>query len=212
MIIIMNISVIELSKIFGSRAKAQEIVLLLAGAKPVVRQGFYSDELDPVVMFCNNNNIHIVRSKFLVRIEDNHAQFSNKGRVQRIIKRDIIESMTDEYKGMFFLYLSLNRTLAEQAAYSEENQDHKSLGLLLGYPECCIKYFDDNFSEQNTDLEQTSSNPYTKLSLRDKDYVILSHFPCNPECQKSINLAKKYLSIISRYDLEYTEELLRRLS
>ena len=66
----------------------------------------------------------------------------------------------------------------------------------------------ENFSEENTNLEKNSSNPYTNLSQRSKDYVILSHFPCNPECKESIILAKNYLETISKHDSEYARELM----
>ena len=50
----------ELTQIFGSNTKAQEIILLLNEAKEVVRQGFYDSELYKVEKFCKDNHIYVV--------------------------------------------------------------------------------------------------------------------------------------------------------
>jgi len=50
----------KLARIFGSKTKAQEILLLVAGLKPVVRQGFYEYELPQVEQFCKENEIYLV--------------------------------------------------------------------------------------------------------------------------------------------------------
>lgn len=197
-----NLQINSLSRIFGSRAKAQEIILLIEELKPVVRQGFYADELPLIVDFCNANRINIVRSEFLVRTDDADKGFSNKGL--------LISDSSDH--GMFFLYLSKDRVLAEHAAHHEKHNDHRSLGLLLGYPECCIMFFIENFSAENADLVKPSDNAYTNLSLRDKDYVLLSHFPCSPRCSGSLLLAEKYLEAIKKHDPEYANELLMMLT
>jgi hypothetical protein len=199
-----ELSIIELSRVFGSRAKAQEIILLLENVKPVVRQGFYADELPVIVKFCNEHNIRIVRSRFIIKIDDADKGFSNKGIAS--------DDTNDMLNGMFFVYLSKDKLLSSKAAILEERHNDELLGRILGYPECCIQYFIENFSEENTDIEIHSKNPYTNLSQRDNDYIILSHFPCSPECKESIELAKKYLETINRHDPEYVRELLVKLS
>ena len=119
------------------RAKAQEIILLLENVKPVVRQGFYANELPIVVEFCNKHNIHIVRSRFMIKIDDSDKGFSNKGIVSN--------GTNDMLNGMFFIYLSMDRILASKAALLEERHDDELLGRILGYPECCIKIFCGEF-------------------------------------------------------------------
>ena len=51
----------KLSAVFGSKTKAQEITLLLEGAKQVVRQGFYEGELPAVQKFCDEHGIFLVK-------------------------------------------------------------------------------------------------------------------------------------------------------
>src|SRR3989338_3539593 len=62
----------KLSLIFGSKTKAQEIVLLLQDAKEVVRQGFTEEELFKVEQFCKwgteikplINSVYVSHSSF----------------------------------------------------------------------------------------------------------------------------------------------------
>ena len=192
----------DLKPIFSTRTKSQEILLLLSGAKKVVRQGFYESELGKVIEFFEKNNIFLVKSKFKVLLSDKGEPFSNKG----------MRVGEDNVDGMYFVYLSLDKKSAYLASYYEITQDHKNLGLILGYPECCVDYFCNHFSEQNPNPEQKPTNPYTNLSKREQDYVLLSHFPCNSDCEKSIELGKKYLQIIKENDEEYAEILVRKLS
>ena len=180
----------KLSLIFGSKTKAQEIIFLLNKVKKVVRQGFYESELVKVEKFCEQENIHLVKSKFKVLLADQEA-YSNKG---------IRIEATDQREGMYFVYLSLNVLSAWMASYHELNNNDYDLGILLGYPSCCVDFFCKRFSENNPNLQLSPKNPYTNLSKRNQDCVFISHFPCNSNCKESINLAKKYASIIARID------------
>ena len=35
---------------------------------------------------------------------------------------------------------------------SRRKNNHKLLGKVLGYPECCCEFFENHFNEKNTDL------------------------------------------------------------
>lgn len=185
--------------IFGSQTKAQEIVLLLNGAKEVVRQGFYDSELVEVEKFCQENNLFLVKSKFKVLLDD--TNYSNKG----------IRLKENDPQGMFFVYISKKEETAWLASYYELVGDDKNLGLILGYPKCCVDYFVKNFNSNKTNLELKSTNPWTNLSQRSQDCVLLSHFPCDSKCVESVALGKKYFSVLKKIDLERSEELISEL-
>lgn len=188
----------QLATIFGSKSKAQEILLLLKDAKEVVRQGFYEAELSAIEEFCKENNLFLIKSKFKVLLEDKNQTFSNKG---------IRIPEDDSRPGMFFIYLSKDEQKALFASYAELTNNPAELGRLLGYPQCCIDFFCKNFNENNTNLELPPTNQWTNLSLRDKDAVLLSHFPCSSDCVESIKLAQKYFEAISQADPERGKEL-----
>ena len=193
----------QLSLIFGSKTKAQEIVLLLQNAKVVVRQGFFDSELHRVEQFCQKKNLYLVKSKFRVLFADNDdGVYSNKG---------IRIPEDDPRPGMYFVYISKKEQQTWLASYYELMQNHQDLGLVLGYPHCCVDFFCSKFTPQNANLELPSKNPYTNLSKRGQDLVILSHFPCSPECKESINMGEKYLQAIYAFDKERARELLTQL-
>ena len=191
----------QLSYIFGSKSKAQEILLLQHDAKEVVRQGFYDHELPRVQKFCKDNSLHLEISKFKVLLADD-TLFSNKG---IRIKAD------DKREGMYFTYISKNHEKALLAAYFEIMNNSAELGKVLGYPACCIDFFNKNFSSTNTNLEHTPENAWTNITKRDKDLVILSHFPCSSTCEKSIQLAQSYVDVLMKVNKERVGELVEGL-
>ena len=189
-----------LSLIFGSKTKAQEMVLLLQNAKEVVRQGFFDSELHRVELFCQKHDLYLVKSNFKVLFAD-ESPYSNKG---------IRVPEDDPRPGMYFVYISKDEQKAWLASYYELMQNHKDLGLVLGYPQCCVDFFNSIF-HKNPNPHHAPTNPYTNLSQREQDLVIISHFPCNSECQESIALGEKYLQALYIADKERARELLTQL-
>ena len=191
----------EVAEVFGSLTKAQEIILLLNNVKPVVRQGFYEEELKLVEAFCQQNNLFFTKSTFKILLDDKE-RYSNKG--QQIQEHD-------PRRGLYFVYISKEELKSWLANYFELVNNHRELGGLLGYPECCIEFFCRNFNEHNTNLELPLTNPYTNLSKREEDMVLLSHFPCSSNCPKSIELAQQYVAVLRKVDQKRAEELLMSL-
>jgi hypothetical protein len=203
----------NLISIFGSRSKALEIFYLIHNAKSVVRHGFYDKELIKVKDFCEKNNLAIEIAPYKVILADPENKFSNKG---------FKTSIEDPRSGMHFVYISRDEQKAAEANTYEYKNDHKRLGLLLGYPECCCDFFVKNEPERsrldNDYLLCTLKNskglsfPFqNNIAIRDKDITLLSHFPCSFSCQKSIEIAKKHLKLISELDtnlaMKYVNDL-----
>jgi hypothetical protein len=191
----------NLSLIFGSKTKAQEILFLIHEKKKVVRHGFYENELPSIERFCEKNGLIMVKSKFKVLLAD-ETSYSNRGiRIQG----------TDPRPGMYFVYISKDEKQAWLASYYELMNNNYDLGKLLGYPHCCVDFFCKRFSDNNPNLELKPTNFFTNLTKRNNDNVLLSHFPCSSNCEDSINVAKKYLDIIMKVDSGRAEELITSL-
>tara|TARA_Y100000310_G_C20673723_1_gene811687 strand:+ start:2309 stop:2890 length:582 start_codon:yes stop_codon:yes gene_type:complete len=188
-----------LKDIFGSHTKAQEIVLLLNKVKEVVRQGFYDSELRLVEEFCQEEGLFLVKSKFRVLLDE--KDYSNEG----------IRVEVSDLNGMHFIYISRSERKAYLASYYELVEDDFNLGLLLGYPGCCVKFFCKNFKKGNTDLELKSDNPWTNLSRRGEDCVLISHFPCEANCQESVLLGMRYYEVLKKVDSKSAERLINEL-
>lgn len=191
----------QLSLIFGSKTKAQEILLLINDAKRVVRHGFYEHELPKVQKFCDQNKLFLAKSRFKVLLAD-ETSYSNKG----IRIKD-----TDKRPGMYFVYISKDEQKAWLASYYELMSNDADLGRELGYPLCCVDFFCRRFTPNNPNLQLQPTNAFTNITKRDKDLVILSHFPCSSDCAESIELGRKYLDVLIKVDKERVEELVSGL-
>lgn len=180
----------EYKQIFGSNSKAQEIIFLLHDLKEVVRHGFYDQELLPVKQFCQKHHLHLVKAPYKVILSEQEG-YSNKGYK---VTRD------DPTQGLLFTYIAKEKKQAQLACYYETIGNHHELGKLLGYPLCCINYFVKEFSPHNSNPQHLPTTPWTNITLRDQDIVLLSHFPCHSECSHSVNLAKKYFNLLRIID------------
>ena len=198
-----TLTITELKNIFGSFQKAQEIFLLLADEKKVVRQGFYENETGKIIEFCKKHRIYLVKSRFKIILTDAEKGFSNIG---------IKTKEDDERNGMIFLYLSKDEKSAYLASYYEIMNDSGNLGRILEYPECCIDFFLKNWSKENSNPEHEPTNPYTNITRRNDDLVLISHFPCSSECKKSIALGKRYYNKLKGFDEDHAEILYIGLS
>ena len=193
----------QLQQAFHSITKSLEVLYVIEGIKPCARILVFEDELDKIPNFLNENKIESSISDFKVIKQNTQSEFYSDKSVK--IQKNAAE------KGYFFVYLAKNEETAEKAKSMEQNQNHKELGLLLGYPKCCCEFFEKNFNEKNTDLTLKileNSNGYgfpfyTNVAARHFDVSLLSHFPHNFECNPSIEIAKNNLKVIQKYSKEF---------
>lgn len=179
----------HLQSIFGSRTKALEVLYLLHDLKPVVRQGFYPRELEKVEKFCVEHGLVVEKSPYKV-VLDGEEMFTNKGKVVS----------PDDTHGMFLVYMGKDQFKVLWACLYETKQDHYNTGLTLGYPECCARFFAEEFGKGNLNPMHQPTNPWTNMMLREQDVVLLSHFPCRSDCEQSVEMAKKNFEIIKKCD------------
>ena len=189
----------QLQKLFRSITKSLEVLYVIEGVKPCARILVFEDEIQNVQDFLNEKNISASISDFKVIKQKTESEFYSD--------KSIKISINSAEKGYFFVYLSKNREMAENAKFLEEKDNHFELGLLLGYPKCCCEFFERNFSEKNTDLtlkvlENSDGYKfefYNNIAARHFDVSLLSHFPHSFECKPSIQIAKNSLKTINKY-------------
>lgn len=174
----------NINQIFSSQNKAREIQYLLADLKPVVRQGFYPSELEKIKEFCLKNNLFIELSPYKILMEG--GNYSDKA----------VKVPPENPQGMFFVYISKDHQKALLANLYETQQDHRQLGLILGYPACCVKFYHEQFQKGNLAPEHQTYHELIDIRKRKTDQSIISHFPCKPGCQESIELAIKFKQLV----------------
>ncbi len=195
----------ELQQIFHSVTKSLEVLYVIEGIKPCARILVFEEELGKAIDFFNAKNIKTAISGFKVLKQAIQTEFYSD--------RSIKIAKEDKRKGHFFVYISKNGEMAENARIMEQENNHKELGLLLGYPKCCCDFFDKNFNEWSTDLTLKvleNSNGfkfpfYNNIAARHFDIALLSHFPHSFDCEPSIKIAKEHLKIISNYSRQLSE-------
>lgn len=190
----------QLQQQFHSITKSLDVLYVSEGAKPCSRIMAHEDELGKILDFFRENKINTVISDFKALKQNLQSQFYSD--------KSITVAKDDARKGYFFVYLSKNNPNGAKEAEAENN--HVKLGLELGYPKCCCEFFAKKFNENNTDLTLKilkNSNGfefpfYTNIAARHFDINLLSHFPCNFNCEESINIAKNNFEIIKKHSLE----------
>ncbi|MBI3026651.1 hypothetical protein HYY70_00925 [Candidatus Woesearchaeota archaeon] len=189
----------ELQQIFHSIIKSLEVLYVIEGVKPCARILVFEDDLEKIIDFLMKNQLFFSLSDFKVLKQTIQSEFYSDKSIK--IQKNALQ------KGHFFVYLSKTKNFAEKAKFLEENNEHKDLGLLLGYPECCCDFFVDNFDEKNTDLTLKILNNsdglefafHTNIAARHFDVALLSHFPHRFDCKPSIEIAKNNLEAIKEY-------------
>lgn len=131
------------------------------------------------------------------------------------------ETDKEDAEGEVSIYLSTEKTKAIQARDADEASDHEKLGLLMGFPKCCIKKFLEWSSEHfKSDpirwLEMSYfqkeipkfmiPNPFTRYAQGG----LISHYPCSLHCKPSYQQAAESQLRVQRYNLSVSNALMER--
>lgn len=95
--------------------------------------------------------------------------------------------------------------------------DHSSLGDILGYPLCCVEYFNSNFDNNYDPIfletnEIINGNPVINILLKPFGPRIISHLPCSPHCERSIEIGNERVDLMRSIDRKTTDWLVDYLS
>ena len=193
----------ELQAICGSYIKALDILYVIEGLKPCARVMVSEEGYLPLVDFLRKSKLVFERADFKIEKLDK-TNYSDKG--QKL-------PLDSAKKGDFFLYISKSKEMAVRAKELEGKEDHIEFGKVLGYPECCCKFFNETFPEEskgNNDYvypalknsEGFRFSFYTNVVARHLDLNLISHFPCNFSCEASIEIGKKNLECVKKNSRE----------
>jgi len=119
----------------------------------------------------------------------------------------------------FFWYGVLTRTYKDAQIFKEADKkgDHFTIGKMLGYPECCIKYFIENFPKNYdpiwVDLEgKVKGYPEANQMLRYFGIRITSHLSCSPICKETKKVGEIWFKIMKEKNEKLAKELYQLLS
>ncbi len=122
---------------------------------------------------------------------------------------------------MSLVYFGVTAAIAEGAEQVELYGDHRLLGRLFGFPECCTDFFVGSEAAGSDRLPASidSLGPFDRLMNPISTYVygvpnLLFHFPCSPACSPSIMLLEQRSRFLSQIEpsILATENLGRGLA
>jgi len=95
---------------------------------------------------------------------------------------------------------------------ASKKHDHRIIGQMLGYPECCIKYFIKNFPVNYdpiwVDLDgDIKGDPECNGMLRYFGPKIVPHYSCSPTCEATKKIGEIWLKIMREIDKNLTKEM-----
>lgn len=195
-IIYNNINLIET---FGDILSALEILFLINDLKPLVRLKCSYNQLIHIKEFCRKNGLFVLSKYKLVSFEDKNKGYSNKCDYVPI----------GHPGGYHVIFISKNKETCNSASKPPPNIiKSEELGFMLGYPECCTKFYNENKEKAASKqmdfvlFTPKSKKPfpfYNNVCLRYFGINLISHFPCSFHCKESIKLAKKNLEFLKNH-------------
>ncbi len=196
----------KLYSLLGSWTKALDILYVHEGVKPCCRVL----DVDGLSDILKEMKLSYETSDFGVEMQKNvGGSYTDKG-------KSVKEG------GRRVLYVSKDAQSAKEAKQAESEQNHKRLGLLLGYPCCCVEFFQEHAEkEEESDFDLTVNvaaasvgvkHPWhTNTCLRGFDVNLLSHFPCSFQCEQSKEIAEKNLAIIKKHESDLAQYFVHAL-
>ena len=113
----------------------------------------------------------------------------------------------DRPHAMSLVYFGVSADIAAGAEQVELYGDHRLLGQLFGYPDCCVEFFVNSETAGPDRLPATinSLGPFDRLMNPVSTYVygvpnLLFHFPCSPGCRPSMMLSKQRSHFLSEIE------------
>jgi len=133
---------------------------------------------------------------------------NNKGRVHVFISK-LKERLENCFKNGWYPLIIKNRIINKPLI------DAFKFGYDLGYPECCINFFQkyNNWSKYSYLYEafkNTSKNEYYYFCnpfTKDVTYSYIYHMPCAYNCKTTIELVKRVRSVIYEEEPEFVKKI-----
>lgn len=114
----------------------------------------------------------------------------------------------------FYWYGSLTRTHQDGQKFkkADRSSNHRTVGLMLGYPKCCYNYFTKTFPINYDPIwlnkkGKVQGYPECNQMLRYFGARITSHFSCSPKCRKTREIGQIWFKIMKEINKETAEEL-----
>lgn len=197
----------EIKKLGLDNSATKDILLAHDGVKPSCRVYIDDSKLNKSKKLFQKHGLFLASSEF------RHSGPAEKGKGGFSDKRKRVPL---GHGGLRCYYISKTKKISEEAKKHEYMKDHEKFGRILGYPDCCVRFFRDISMKINRNgfvsdvMGRTRGKP--PYDFRNNfisqyfGFSLLSHFPCSFNCRNSARLAEKYFSVIRSYSKEWAQK------
>jgi len=114
-------------------------------------------------------------------------------------------------------YLVKTKKDGEILKKANQKHNHKIIGRMLGYPDCCIEYFIKNFPVNYDPIwvnlkGKVFGYPECNGMLRYFGPKIVAHYSCSPACESTRKIGKAWFKIMMEIDKDLAKELYNLLA
>jgi hypothetical protein len=106
-----------------------------------------------------------------------------------------------------------NPLILHDRVFQKPFVDHPAFGRALGYPECCVRFFErsNDWSRTNTYAEgfaATRTVPHYGANCFGKlrNFSLVFHMPCRFDCPATLDFARRLEDFLRAEELEYLED------
>lgn len=201
---------------------AAELSTVIAGMRRVYVYHVYSNNFDKSYEFLRKNDlVFFPTNKSAIYSGFSHRHLRVKEGEPYSLYGGAVKHDDQEAGELFTEYSLSNPT------------NHKGIGKLLGYPECCTEFFEKYWSKVSVDpiyesaintdgcepseysnkLEVTvKCHPYCNNMLRYFGIRLTPHLPCSMQCKETVRWGEEWVEIMRQIDNEATDWLIELLS
>jgi hypothetical protein len=219
----------EYVELKGASSQLVMFMSLVLGIKPLMDDWIEKNKLNAFQEICKQYGIH-------VKTEAQLLQYDKSGLREDIIGKDLLTStsafglpLEAPVNGSVHIFMSKKPELLQHGMWYPmiiKNRifwpplvDIWRYGYLLGYPDCCIKFFRkyNNWAQYSFLYEIYKNTPAGKAHYfcnplgKDMTYSYIYHMPCSYNCTATIALVTELRSEIARHEPDFVKLIDRHL-
>lgn len=214
----------DLMEIKGNGLQLGLYMSLILGFKPLLDDWIRKNKIEAFKKACRGYGVHVRESVIFRNVHKSKVPDSviDKDRLTTTSAYGLpLETDTDEEVHVF---LSKDKNILKRAMWYPviinnrvifaPRADHLKYGYVLGYPDCCIRFFRKyndwiRYSHLYETYRQTKTQPSFLCNplLKDTIFSYIYHMPCRYDCQATIKLAGKLRHEILKKEPEYVRKM-----
>jgi hypothetical protein len=204
-----QIELADLRPVWG-RVQSQQQLMVAMGLRPACRLRINRARLPVMADTVERLSIKMLvgHDSVVPHEANNRASFSEWSHRETLSPRSL---------GDCYVYLCSDYVYGQRLRRCDEAGDESAVGKLLGYPDCCVKAFNERglTGDDPVVAMYDDSSPIDwrlNVSLLRFDLTLLNHVACRADCSSSRALATQYHELLETVEPDEAAKLRQVLS